>query len=869
MKSLVRPRNCPRPAFRAPASSSFSRFKAFGFLNPFKLFSWFNGLGIAILGLSLFVPTVLAQFSGSKIAKIEIRHRGPVTVSDELIRANIRVKVGDPYLVPAVDDDVRNLYSTGFFYNIQVGREEGTNGFTLVYVLQEKPRLTELKFRGNKKFSDAKLRKKITTKVNEPLDERKLFTDTQTIQEMYQKAGYPRTEVKYEPVIEEAAGRATVTFVITESPKVKIVEVNFVGANAFKESKLRKVIKTRRRWMFSWITQSGYFKDDVLEDDKEKLAEFYHDHGYIDFDIKDVKIVNPTPRSMIIRFIIYEGQQYKVGSVKFTGNKLFTTNDIVKGMRALHRGKAKLGPNGLEMDVGDVFTPKGFSKIIEQVEDFYGSRGYIDVSQSARNLNVLKIPNTESGTMDIEFQIDEGQKSYIEKIEIRGNINTKDKVIRRELAVSPGEVFDMVRVKVSKERLEGLQYFEPGKVDARPEPTDPPIAGRKNLVVGVEEKNTGNVQLGAAFSSIDEIVGFAELNQGNFDIFNPPTFRGGGQKFRLRIAVGTVRQDYIVTFVEPWFLGRKLALSIDAYHTEKNYQSLEDIYDETRTGASVGLTRALGSDFLIGSVGYTIEDVGISLNNGFHGPINGTGQGPGSSSGDPTGGGVRQIPANVPPSILNEVGHHLLSRVRTSIAFDTRGGGLLPNKGQRTEVMAEVVGGVLGGDKDFYKLHLQSAWYFRGFGPGHVLEVAGRSGVAASLDSQDVPFYERWYLGGLNTLRGYKYRSISPREGDFTEPVGGDTYWFGYAEYSIPIFQQDKERGVGVRLAAFYDVGNVESGSFDYYHLHHFNDNWGIGLRLNLPIGPLRLDYGVPITHDQDNGSSGRFQFGVGYTREF
>src|SRR5262249_5965212 len=145
-----------------------------------------------------------------------------------------------------------------------------------------------------------------------------------------------------------------------------------------------------------------------------------------------------------------------------------------------------------------------------------------------------------------------------------------------------------------------------------------------------------------------------------------------------------------------------------------------------------------------------IEDVGISLNNSFHGPINETGQGPGSSSGDPTNGGVKQIPANVPPSILHEVGHHLLSRVRTSIAFDTRGGGLLPNKGQRTEVMAEVVGGVLGGDKDFYKLHLQSAWYFHGFGPGHVLEIAGRSGVAASLDSQDVPFYERWYLGGLN-----------------------------------------------------------------------------------------------------------------------
>ena len=854
MKSSVRPCKRSRLALRAPAAFPF----------------------VLLLAIFSLVPAAYAQFAGPKITKIEIRHRGPVTVSDDLIRANIRVKVGDPYLVAAVDDDVRNLYATGFFYNIQIAREEGTGGFTLVYVLQEKPRLTELKFRGNKRFSESKLRKKLSTKINEPLDERKLFTDTQEIQQMYQKAGYPKTDVKYEPVIEEAAGRATVTFVITESPKVKIVEVDFVGATAFKQKKLRKVVKTRKRWMLSWITQSGYFKDDVLDEDKEKLVEYYHDHGYIDFDIKDIQIVNPTPRSMIIRFVVYEGAQYKVGSVKFTGNKLFTTNDITKGMRLLHdlaRVKAKIGPNSLQMDVGDIFTPKGYSKDIEQVEDFYGSRGYIDVSQSARNLTVLRIPNTESGTMDLEFQIEEGQRSYIEKIEIRGNINTKDKVIRRELAVSPGEVFDMVRVKVSKERLEGLQYFEQGKVEARPEPTDPPIAGRKNLVVGVEEKNTGNVQLGAAFSSVDQIVGFAELTQGNFDLFNPPTFRGGGQKFRLRVAVGSVRQDYVVSFIEPWFLGRKLALSLDAYHTEKNYQSLDDIYDETRTGASVGLTRALGSDFLIGSIGYTIEDVGISLNSGFHGPINSSVQGPGSGSGDPNSGGnsgqPTQVDANVPNAILIETGHHLLSRVRASIAYDTRGGGLLPTKGQRTELRGEVVGGMLGGDKDFYKLELQSAWYFRGLGNGHVLEVAGRTGVASSLGSGEVPFYERFYLGGLNTLRGYRYRSISPRENGFSEPIGGNTYWFGYAEYSIPIFQQDKERGVGIRLAAFYDVGNVESGSYDYSNLHHFNDNWGIGLRLNLPIGPLRLDYGVPITHDQNNSSSGRFQFGVGYTREF
>ena len=173
----------------------------------------------------------------------------------------------------------------------------------------------------------------------------------------------------------------------------------------------------------------------------------------------------------------------------------------------------------------------------------------------------------------------------------------------------------MVRVKLSKQRLEGLKYFE--KVETRPEPTDVP--NRKNLVVAVDEKNTGNMTVGAGFSSVDSLVGFAEITQGNFDLFHPPTFTGGGQKFRLRVQMGTERQDYVVSFIEPWFLGRRLALGVDAYYHDWSYQSMENIYDEIRYGGSVSLTRALGSEFLIGSLSLTVEEIGILLNPGWHG----------------------------------------------------------------------------------------------------------------------------------------------------------------------------------------------------------------------------------------------------------
>lgn len=814
-----------------------------------------------LLLLLAWLPAGWTQSSPPKVAGINIKQIGPPAASDELIRSNLRVKVGDVYLGTAIDDDVRNLYGTGFFYNIQVDAEETPAdktpaGIVLTYKVQGKPRLTAITFRGNTKFKDAKLLKMLSSKVGEPLDERKLFTDSQAIEQLYQKKGYRGTTNKYVLNIDENAGRGTATFQITESPKVKILEIDFVGAKAFPVKTLRKTIKTRNHWMFSWITGSGVFKDEQFDEDKEKLTAFYRDKGYIDFEIKDVKFLNPTPRTMIIQFILSEGTQYKVGSVKFAGNKLFSTPDIAAGLRAVHqrsRSKARIGPNGLLMDVGDTFTPGGLSKDTEAVEDFYGAQGFIDVRASSRNLNVVKISNTDAGTMDLEFQIEEGQKSYIEKIEIHGNVKTKDKVIRRELAVSPGELFDMVRVKLSKQRLEGLGYFD--RVETRPEGTDVP--NRKNLVVDVDERSTGHMSFGAGFSTVDSLVGIAEYNESDFNLSHPferPWFRGGGQKLRLRLTIGTERQDYEITFIEPWFLDRKLELGVSLYYHDFLYLSPNDIYDETRAGGRVSLERALGSDFLRGGVSYKLENVGISY-----------------ASGAIPSPPFRE-PGNVPPDIMSQVGNHLLSSLGTSLAYDTRNSVKLPDKGQRTALTAQLTGGPLGGSDSFYKLELSSAHFFRGLLPGHVLELGGRTGVAQAFGStSDVPFFERYYLGGMYSLRGFKYRYVSPRQpypsplvGTYDEPVGGDTFWFASAEYSIPIFEQ--ERGIGVRFALFYDIGSVGSNPYNF-NWSEFSSDWGVGVRLNLPIGPLRLDYGIPIRHDQFNSSSGQFQFGVGWVR--
>ena len=466
---------------------------------------------------------------------------------------------------------------------------------------------------------------------------------------------------------------------------------------------------------------------------------------------------------------------------------------------------------------------------MKSISDFYGTKGYIDTRVIAR-----KNPNIQTGKMDLVYELEEGDKSYIEKIDIKGNLHTKDRVLRRELAVAPGETFDMVKVKLSKARLEGLHYFD--RVEMQPEPTDVP--NRKNLLVAVNEVNTGNVTLGAGFSSVDSILGFVELSQANFDLFKPPQFMGGGQKMRLRASLGNVRREYEASFTEPWFLGRKLSFSLDLYHRELNFVSLNDLFNERQTGARFGLTRALGSDFLIGGLTYTIERLGI---------IN--------------------VSTNAPQVIKDEAGYSTVSKVGAFLAYDTRNNNTLPTAGQRTELRGDLAGGPLGGDRDFYKIELGTHWYFPGFFEGNVFEVIGRAGAVEKYDnSRRVSYFDRFFLGGIDTLRGYRYRAVGPRDAlSSNEPLGGNTYWFGSLEYSVPVIDF-------LRLAAFYDIGMVYPDSFSLSHsgTRGYNDNYGLGIRLNIPrLGPLRLDYGIPIHSDPQNRSHGKFQFSVGYTREF
>jgi outer membrane protein insertion porin family len=758
------------------------------------------------------------------VREIEVRFIGPETVNRSIIMANIQTAVGKPRSREVIEQDVRNVINTGYFFDVRVLEEPVVNGVRIVFEVQGKATIKEIVFEGEKQFKEERLRRECSQKVGDSLDERKAHDDAQKMQELYQKAGYPDAKVTYEVAVDKDTGKAVLKFKIHEGERVLVKAIKFTGNKAYPDERLCKLLKTRRHWWGSWLAGTGVLKDEEFKDDLDKLRDFYHSNGYIDMDVRGTRLQRVGPHWLVVYIDLFEGVQYKVGKVAIEGNRLFPTTELDKQ---------------LKMTTAKTFTPTGMSADQKALVDYYGARGYLDTE-----VRPIRSPNVETGRIDMTYAIHEGELTYIEKIEIRGNSKTKDKVIRRELAVHPGEIYDTVRVDRSVERLKNLGYFS--KVEADPEPTD--IPNHKNLVLNLEEQRTGSVNFGAGFSSVDSLIGFVEMTQGNFDLFNWPTFTGAGEKLRLRLQVGLKRQDEVLSFVEPWFLDRKLALGFDVFHHAANY--LSALYNEQNTGASLSLEKAF-TEFLRGQIQYSIQYITIDVDK------------------------------SASPELQSQSGSHLQSSIGGTVTYDTRNSVFLTTRGMRTEANAEIDGGGLGGDVNVYKLNLQSSVFFplpnqqviELKGAVRVVDAFGSTAanatnvietIANSTEPKEtvlrqvdaVPIFDRLFLGGPNDLRGFAFRQVGPKDVE-AQPVGGNTSINGTVEYTYPIIER-------VRGAVFFDIGNVYPDAYEIT-VSELKSDAGLGLRLNLPIGPLRLDYGYPIMTDRETGRVGKFQFSVGY----
>jgi outer membrane protein insertion porin family len=605
--------------------------------------------------------------------------------------------------------------------------------------------------------------------------------------------------VSYTVNVNEKAGTSTVLFTVNEGGKSAIRSVTFQGNTSIKKPELAKVVKTQHKGLLNLFTATaGKLNADLLEEDVTAIKDLYQSKGFIDVAVAPPR-VDRNNGKVDVTFIITEGPRYHVGKVTYNGAKVLTVDEITK--------KAKI-------KTGAIYSPQGVRADVKSVQDLYGSHGYVDFQAGA---NSIPAPDH---TFDVVFNMDEGVQSYLEHINISGNVRTKDKVIRREFALTPGDVFNTVRVDASKQRLMNLNYF--AKVDTYPE--DTLIPGRKDLNVLVEEKRTGSFNFGAGFSSIDSLLGFAEITQGNFDVTRWPYFTGGGQKFRIRVQYGTQRQDVIVSLTEPYFLDRQIAVGGELFFSKMDYISTE--YNERRYGFDVTARKRLG-EFLSGRAEYQLQNIGIL-----------------------------DVVSGASPQILAEDYFAWESKISVGVTYDTRDSVFLSRKGMKIDASAYVVGGPLGGQTNIYGFDLEASKYIL-LPWDTILTFNGEVAAVSTWDGgAEVPLWDRLYLGGANNLRGFKFHDVGPKD-NTAEPLGGNSLARFTAEYTFPIM--DKVRG-----AVFYDVGFVNPGTYSFGS-DNVNSDFGIGIRLDLPIGPVRIDYGIPIQKDQFTSSSGQFNFNIGY----
>ena len=725
--------------------------------------------------------------------------QGNKTISVSAILAKIKTRVGQEYIQSVISDDLKRLYNTGYFSDVRVDRQPQDGGVKVVFFIEEKPVIDKVTFSKIAYFSPKVLTKKIKTQGGKFLDNKSLKDDENTIKELYAKKGLTLAEVETQTSRDEATGKVNVHFIIREGQRVRIRRINVDGNVKYKDKQIVRIIKTRAKTIFN----SGYLSEETLPQDMERILSFYEQHGFIDAKA-DYSLQQRPKGFMDINIAISEGRQYMVGHIVVSGNDVVPESDILKTME--------------DIKVNNVFSREKLSVDLSRIRSLYFDKGYIFAD--VRDATSL---DPDTGNVDIRLDVAEGSVAYVNKIRIQGNSRTRDIVIRRELRLNPGDRFDGGKLKRSKERLTNLEYFEDVGFDI--EDTDQ--TDRKDLVVQVKEAKTGSFSFGGGFSTVDKVIGFIEIEQRNFDFTNWPTFTGGGQNLKLRAETGSTRNNLLLSFTEPWIFDHPVSGGFDAFRTERTRaQDIGYAYAEKRIGGNIRLGKEF-SERATGRLAYRREDVTI-----------------------------HDLDSNVSADLLAEEGTNTISSLGSSLTWNSTDSNINPTRGLVVTGSADLAGGLLGGDKDFYRLEGTGSYYLP-FKWKSVLELRLHGGlVDAYGNAEKVPIFERFFAGGARTIRGYNERKVGPLDPNTEDPIGGESMVVGNIEYTIPLVDY-------IKLAGFFDAGNVWARKEDFGS-GGFKAGTGFGLRVKTPIGPINLDYGYPLNNEPgENKRSGKFYFSV------
>jgi outer membrane protein insertion porin family len=607
---------------------------------------------VVFLGWGLVWASEDTKTLHASIKDIQVDIQNVHSVGPEMVKAHIKLKQGEKYDPVLADQSIRSMYKTGLFDYIKVSVDSSQKeGLVVIFQVFPKYRISEVTIEGNKSIASKKLLGESKVAVGDPLDEAKIKMDADKIFDFYEKRGYFQTVVSYRLEKEDSTGLGKVIFEVEEGAKLQISGIVFHGNERISKNKLTSIIKTSHWHIFSFLSGGGYLKEKVLREDIERIKDYYHDQGFLDVEINDndILIEHPKPGKARLVINITEGKQYYTGEIEIAGNTLYSKDILQKIVR---------------LKTGDILSSSVLDQDMERLRDHYGKAGYLDTYVIAE-----KKANIHTNKIDVKYIVRESSKFYVENIILQGNTNTKSVVILRELALAPGDVFDLVRMKNSEARLKNTYFFS--DVNVSHEETN--IPNRRNLKIALKEGKTANISFGGGFSSLEKFGLFVEFSQSNFDAFNyRSAFRGGGQKFKIRASLAQKSNEIMISFEEPWVCQRELAIGFDVYRMESHYVS--DFYNEMRVGFDVYMRKWFW-DMIEGRISYGVDHV--NLNN---------------------------MKSNAPSYLKDEGGKRTVCKWNVTFTYDTRDNLLVPHEGTRLQLITEVAGGPAGGPTKFVRV---------------------------------------------------------------------------------------------------------------------------------------------------------------------
>jgi outer membrane protein insertion porin family len=720
------------------------------------------------------------------IGRIDIR--GNRYIEKDAIILVLKSKEGDLYSSEALQEDLRLVYGMGYFSDVRIESEDAPEGKLVTFIVAERPVVSQIKIQGNKQIKTPDIQKTLGVKLGRVLDQNQVRKDAEGIRKLYTDKGYLSAEIEYK-LTPSGEGETSVDYYIRENEISKIKKITFVGNTNIKSKQLRGIMETRQKNFLSFITSAGIFKEEALQKDVEKLMAYYYYQGYIKATVSNPAVTHEG-KDIFITIPVEEGDRYNIGTVDLTGDLILPRESLAKDLQAIE---------------GKVFSSNYLNKDMVNLRELYADKGYANV-----DISPLTSIHDEQKTVDITYDIAQGEKVYFETINITGNNRTRDKVIRREVRVAEGDLYSTGKIKRSQQELENLGYFKKVNLTTAAGSS----SSKLNLNVEVEEKPTGSISFGAGYSSVDSLVGMIQFSQENF--------RGKGQRFDVSAQLGGTNR-FMLSFTEPWFRDTRWSAGFDLYNMERWYED----FDSESTGGGIRVGHPVG-EYTKFNFGYEYETVDVT-----------------------------NVDEDAAIEIIEQEGSTTVGAFNAGIIRNTLDNRFTPRKGTLNSLTGKFAG--LGGDSSFVTLEARSSRYFP-LPWETAFMIRGTIGYIFGYGGDDIPIFEKFFLGGLDSLRGFEERSVGPRvrRGDYnrfiTDPndydvVGGEKELFFNFEYIFPIV-----KSAGIRGDIFFDTGNAYRQSEGY--LSDMRESVGAGIRWQSPFGPLRVEWGLNLSPKEDEDSS-------------